>query len=151
MELWLGCILLLALVYIPFSMYARYKYYRNMIGKDVNDHDEVFELYGHGKSKLQINLDEIIYIKSDDNYVDIVSSDKDGMSKTLVLRTTLNSIEDQLKTQSQFARIHRSYIVNLRFVSNFEKKESIKIHNEQGEIEIPISRKYLKNFQKLVK
>ena len=56
----------------------------------------MFEFSGEGKSTLNISLDKIIYFKSDDNYLDIITLDESDNLITIVFRVRLKSIEDQL-------------------------------------------------------
>ena len=150
-EHWLGSILLVSLVYIPFSLYARYKFFHNMVGQGDTGLGELFELRGEGKSSLRISLDKIIYIKSDDNYLDIVTLDQDETFKTIVFRARLKSVEEQLSGYSQFFRVHRSFILNIQFLTDVNKSDSLKVKHGEEEIELPISRKYRQDLLRLLK
>ena len=144
-KVWLKCISVLIIVYVPFSLFARYKFLKKMSGKDPTASDDVFEFIGGGKTTLKLILDEVIYIKSDDNYVDIVTIDKENTQKTHVFRAKIKSVAEQLEDEKHFVRIHRSYIVNLRYLSGLNKNVSLKIRNADWELELPISQKYLKD------
>lgn len=150
-ELWSASVLLISMIYIPFSLYAKSKYYHKMMGQTNNNSEDLFEFIGDGKNTLKMNLNHIIYFKSDDNYVDIIAVDQSNNSKTTVFRATLKSIENQLKTQSQFIRIHRSYLVNLRFLSHSNKTNSLKVKNGESELELPVSKKYQNELLAVVK
>jgi two-component system LytT family response regulator len=121
-----------------------------MVGINKNHSEDQFELTGEGKESLKISLDNIIYFKSDDNYVDIVTTVKEDEPKTLVFRARLKSIEEQLKTHSQFIRVHRSFIVNLRYASDLGRKDTIKVKSKDWKFEMPISKKYQKELMKIV-
>ncbi|MEQ9006482.1 MAG: LytTR family DNA-binding domain-containing protein, partial [Ekhidna sp.] len=72
-------------------------------------------IQGSGNESLQVDLQHLVLLKADDNYVDFLVKSGDKLtSKTL--RTTLKSMKDQLSDHPQFQRIHRSYIVNIQFV-----------------------------------
>ncbi|WP_074409465.1 MULTISPECIES: LytR/AlgR family response regulator transcription factor [Aquimarina] len=77
-----------------------------------------------------ISIDDIIYFKSDGNYVQIITQDK-----TYLYRITMNALFDNLDT-FQFLRIHRSLIVNkvyiksCRYTSNNEYQLRLKNNKE---------------------
>ena len=86
---------------------------------------------------------EVAYIKSADNYVEIVYSEGDQFRKKL-LRNTLKNIEVQLKPYTNFVRCHRICIVNVHFIGKLNKNSNnhwltIKGYDE----ELPVSRQYL--------
>ncbi len=59
----------------------------------------------HGNEQVKVSLDEILYLKSDRNHVQIHLSDKFFRK-----RISLGNIESLL--DQRFYRIHRSFIVN---------------------------------------
>lgn len=61
----------------------------------------------------KINLDEILYLKSDDNYIELFLKDR----KHLV-RGTLKAFQPKLPKEL-FVQVHRSYIINLKAVESF--------------------------------
>lgn len=63
-------------------------------------------------------------------------------SKTYVVNSTMKNIEDKLKHNKQFLRVHRSYIINLSFLENIESESAI----VGGKI-IPIGNKYKSELQ----
>jgi len=85
------------------------------------------------RGMFMYRLDDIIYFEADSNYVTVNFSNK---STELVTRT-LHSIEDVLK-DTQFYRIHNSYIINMKFIKAILKGRNIVIQLENG-IELPIS------------
>lgn len=88
-------------------------------------------------------ISEVAFIKSADNYVEIVYKEGDDFKKKLI-RNTLRNIEIQIKQYSNFIRCHRICIVNLYFVERFIRNNNnhwlvIKGFDEQ----VPVSRQYL--------
>ena len=82
-----------------------------------------------GYDELKVLFDEILYVKSDKNYIDVQT-----ISKKITLRYTLDNFLNELDTEI-FCKVHRSYIINKEKIS---KKTANSIYiNEQ---EIPISR-----------
>lgn len=92
---------------------------------------------------LTLLVGEVAYIKSADNYVEIVYNEVDIFKKKL-LRNTLRNIEIQLKPYTNFVRCHRTSIVNVHFIDKLNKNTNnhwltIKSYDE----ELPVSRQYL--------
>lgn len=92
---------------------------------------------------LKLLVLDIAFIKTADNYVEVVYKENDIFKKKL-LRNTLKNIELQLKPYAIFIRCHRTCIVNSRFVEKLNRNYnnfwlSIEGSNEQ----IPVSRQYL--------
>lgn len=69
----------------------------------------------------KINYDNILYIESLKDYVNIKTKDEE-----IIILSTLKELEEILPTT--FMRVHRSYIINLNLVSTLEG-EKIKINN----------------------
>ncbi|GLB52455.1 DNA-binding response regulator [Neptunitalea chrysea] len=82
----------------------------------------------------QISLNEILFIESLDDYVRIHLKD----NTNIVTRTTLKSMLEKLP-ETQFMRVHRSYIVAIDKLSSYYK-QTIKI----GDFTIPVSETYKK-------
>lgn len=62
--------------------------------------------------QLAIDLDELLFIQSTDNYVSVFFLKDSKVTKELV-RTSLKKLENELKNTS-LVRCHRSYMVNLK-------------------------------------
>ncbi|MBK7233132.1 MAG: response regulator transcription factor [Saprospiraceae bacterium] len=85
-----------------------------------------------GTKKVKVNFEDLLFLKSEGNYISFVTKEK----STLSLMTS-KEIEDKLPTY--FRRVHRSYIVNLKKVDSVSSEElSISKYN------IPISQKHRK-------
>ena len=82
-----------------------------------------------GYKKVKLNLDDILFIKSENNYIDIQLEDK-----KFTIRQTLDHFLKETDCEN-FLRIHRSYIVNTTKISA-KKSSSVIIE----EFEIPFSR-----------
>ncbi len=89
----------------------------------------------NGFDELKINFEDILFLKSDKNYVDIQL-----VNKTITVRNTLDNFYKELDSDI-FCRVHRSYVVNKSKVTQ-KKSASIKIN----EFELPISRNFSFNF-----
>lgn len=102
-------------------------------------HDSFIYLRSEHKN-LKVNLDEILFIESLKDYIKVVTKDKQ-----IVTRQSISSLEETLPPEA-FIRTHRSFIVSTSQIKSFSQ-ELIQI----GEYEIPISRSYRKNVEKLLK
>ena len=87
----------------------------------------------------QIELSTIKYIEALDDYVRIHLKD----STTITARQSLKNIEKSLPS-SQFARVHRSFIVSISNVSQLTMK-NLKVNDQT----IPIGKKYKEDIIKL--
>ena len=99
---------------------------------------------------LEIFPDEIMMVKSADNYVEIVYL-KDQEVTHKLLRNTLKNIQGELKGHSEFVRCHRSCIVNATYIINLTN--SYKGHRLQlidFNEEVPVSRQYIMNIKEVL-
>jgi two-component system LytT family response regulator len=80
-----------------------------------------------------IKVNSILYCVADNNYCNIVSID--GTKTTL--SKSLKYVEDKLP-KSIFQRIHKSYLVNLNYVSRFNKTNNLLVELTNGE-NLPVS------------
>jgi hypothetical protein len=93
--------------------------------------------------KIELLPDEILLIRSADNYVDIFYKTNDIVERKL-LRNTLKNIQQVLKNNREFLRCHRTCIVNTSFIVNMTnsyKGHWLKILDFDEEI--PVSRQYI--------
>ncbi len=89
-----------------------------------------------GYEHIKINLDDIIYLKSDTDYTEIFLSEKKVLSAE-----PLRYWEENLEG-SAFIRVHKSYIVN---ISKIEKIAGNQVYLEKNTT-IPIGRAYKEEF-----
>ena len=78
---------------------------------------------------VKVRFEDILYMEADGNYTNIYTRDK-----KYTLRNILKTLEGNL-TSHRFARIHKSFLVNLTQVDAIDS-QSVFI----GKKEIPISR-----------
>lgn len=90
--------------------------------------DEIFVKDGHDLVKL--NLQEVLYIEAVSNYVSFKTQGKNVLSLL-----SMKKLEDNLP--HYFARIHRSYIVNIRKVDKVESNNLL-----IDGISLPVSSSY---------
>jgi len=93
--------------------------------------------------KIELLLNEIIFVQSADNYIELFYREEDQLKKKLI-RNTLKNIEDQLNQYPNFIRCHRTTVVNIGFVEKLIRNYTGAILKLKGfDIEIPVSRQYL--------
>ena len=90
--------------------------------------------------KIHLKLSTLLFVRAAGNYVEI----KTNTSKKL-LRTSMNSIELQLKSYPSIIRCHRSYLVNLEQIKSSKgNSHSLILHLKNSQTTIPVSRGYYK-------
>lgn len=89
----------------------------------------------NGFDEVKVNFDDILFLKSDKNYIDIQLT-----NKIITIRNTLDNFYKELDT-GLFCRVHRSYVVNKSKVTQ-KKSSSIKVND----FELPISRNFSFDF-----
>ncbi|MBU3821102.1 LytTR family DNA-binding domain-containing protein [Flavobacteriaceae bacterium XHP0103] len=85
-----------------------------------------------GNKLVKIELEAVMYFKSEANYISVVTEDKKILT-LMTLKDLLNKLPDY------FQRVHRSYIVNLNKIDSINNNMV-----ELGENHIPISQSYEK-------
>ncbi|NHN28102.1 response regulator transcription factor [Flavobacterium jejuense] len=88
-----------------------------------------FIIIKDGYNDVKINLDDILFVKSDGNYIDLQL-----INKKYAIRKSLDAFLEDIQSKD-FIKIHRSYIINRTKIS---KKNSTSVFI--NEIEIPLSR-----------
>ena len=95
----------------------------------------VLKLYD---SSLSVDINDIVYIKSEDHYVFYHIKGKDTNRDHLIRRCSLDDAYSELT--EKFIRIHQSYVVNVKYAMRVTNCK-IEIRNEKNESMIlPISR-----------
>ncbi len=96
----------------------------------------------NGKSVMRINSKNILYFKSEDNYVLLFYKVDDQLKKELI-RTTLKKLEQELNS-SNFIRIHRSYMINSQnLVSATKTSKGYQVLlDSAAKVDLPVSSTY---------
>jgi len=111
---------------------------QGIVAKQEEDHsDFIFVKDGYQLRKLI--TEDILYIKSDANWLNIHTAED-----RVITRMTLSRIQESLPS-SQFFRVHKSYIVNLKQVERVDQ-QFVYLHQES----IPISSAHRTAFLKAV-
>ncbi len=92
---------------------------------------------------IRIQVSDIIFVKSADNYVEVGFRDGAELKKKMI-RNTLKNVEKQLKEFNNFIRTHRSSVVNIQYVDKLHKNFNTYWLSLDGTNEtVPVSRQYL--------
>ncbi|MCG6191093.1 LytR/AlgR family response regulator transcription factor [Maribellus maritimus] len=92
---------------------------------------------------IRIQVSEIIFVKSADNYVEVGFRDGGEFRKKMI-RNTLKNIEKQLKEFKNFVRTHRSCIVNIQYIDKLNKNfNTYWLTLIDTKETVPVSRQYL--------
>lgn len=97
----------------------------------INSTEENFFLININKKKIKIYLDEVLFIESKKEYINIITS-----TDTYLAKYQLTDIEAQLNKLS-FMRIHRSFIVSMKKIKAYTATDV-----EINGFKIPIGRSY---------
>lgn len=96
------------------------------------------------KEHFQLRPENLLYIKSADNYVEIFHRNNQFVDKRL-LRKSLKTIEVDYSMKNILKRCHRSYLVNPSNIDNIHKTATKIELNINGD-KIPVSKKYANHF-----
>lgn len=98
--------------------------------------NELFLVSPTKSDSFSCEVANLLFLKSDENYLIAVEKNK----KTHI-RLTMKSAIEQLDN-NLFLRVHRSYLVNSKFIEKVKSKHLILV----GSIQVPISRQFRKVF-----
>jgi two-component system LytT family response regulator len=122
----------------------------NLSKETLNQHTPVnlMEFEVDKFKKVQIEVTDLIYVEALGNYVNIVY-ERNGIKK-ITIRETINKIEQKISLSKMIYKPHRSYLVNLHYISNVTADaQGLKIHFKDIGIAIPVSRNKIKEFRLL--
>ena len=108
------------------------------------EHTEIINLMdNNGNLKLSVKLDNLYYIKAEDNYINVFYQ-RSGNIASYMLRCKMQTIADNCVDSSSLMRCHRSYIVNIKKVSVLHNEsDGFVIDFEREGLEsIPVSKTY---------
>ncbi|KQN35156.1 two-component system response regulator [Pedobacter sp. Leaf41] len=94
----------------------------------------------YGQGFKMIDVDDIIYIEADSNYSIVHLSNQEKITVSKVLR----EFEELLPTE-QFVRVHKSNIINLNHLKEYNSKNGLQVFLKNGE-SINISRRRASDF-----
>lgn len=100
--------------------------------------------------KFATSVSSVLYIEAEENYVSIHYLDN-GVTKRTQIRATMKSVEAMCETTG-YVRVHRSYIVNPKHVSQLTKDPDGFFFAviDSDSTQIPVSKKYQKSLESIV-
>lgn len=98
-----------------------------------------------GQGFKMIDVDDIIYIEADSNYSVVHLVNQENITVSKVLR----EFEELLPTE-QFVRVHKSNIINLNHLKEYNSKNGLQVFLKNGEV-INISRRRASDFFEKIK
>jgi DNA-binding LytR/AlgR family response regulator len=96
---------------------------------------EEFVIIKDGITNIKLKIEDILWIKSDNIYIEIKTE-----PKTYLIRTSLTKFLEEHNI-SAFVQTHRAYVVNINFANAITSSEIL-----IGKEKIPLSRKYREEF-----
>jgi len=103
----------------------------------------------NSNENVLFQLSDILLIKSADNYVEIIHHEGTELKKSMI-RSTLKSVEAQLKPYSSFIRCHRTAIVNSEYIQQIDTRiGSYFLRLKDYKEDVPVSRQYLYRIKNL--
>lgn len=110
--------------------------------------EELVDIALPGTESFHVHPFDLLFVRSDGNYLEIYHDSEKDVRKDII-RLALHSLEEQLKLYPNIIRVHRSYIVNLNKVNEVNgNAQGYRLKLAAGEEEVPVSRSYLKEFDK---
>ena|ERR1700761_170120 len=101
----------------------------------------IFVKEGQGFKKILV--DDILYVKADRAYCELVYQEKAGQQPAgIVFSESLSFLEEKLAFACQLIRVHRSYVINIQHV---HKTQDNRLW--VGTVEIPIGKTFRADVQ----
>lgn len=126
-------------VFAPLMIYLRQKFGERIVPLS----DNLVILVGENKNEvLQLNREDLLFVKAIENYVEITFTDEHKNVRSLTFRQTLSNVWQQIPF---LEKCHRSYLVNPKAVKAISgNSQSAKISFKYGEENIPLSKTHYK-------
>jgi hypothetical protein len=103
-----------------------------------------------GKEELSLSSGDLLFIKSDGNYI-TAGFLKNGRFQSALYRNTMKYAEEQLADFPEFFRSHRSWIVNTSRISRVSgNSQGLRLSLEGYPEEIPVARNLTAGFRKKI-
>jgi DNA-binding LytR/AlgR family response regulator len=153
--LWLENLAAYSLIMVlPYFLFLTYTYFRDALSA-TKEKEQVLIFQQHiaikdeaGGDKLVVDVQNLIYIKSADNYVEVYYTENNMLTKILV-RNTIKKLEKDL-SDTPVIRCHRSYMINSKKIESAKKTTAgfdVKLQRAP-ESTIPVSRSYVSELKK---
>lgn len=109
--------------------------------------DDFITLKGSIKESMSLKPEDIVYIESEGNYVNVYYKQDNKITHRL-LRSTIKQMEESLQNYPMLIRCHRAFVVNTNYISDTRgNAQGYQLTLYDVSQEIPVSRTYLKNIK----
>lgn len=116
------------------------------LAADIADGAEIRKLsLPNGQGYTLIAINEIIHIEADSNYSVFHLHNRENITVSRVLKEY-----EEILPENQFVRIHKSSIVNLNYLKEYNSRNGLEVLLKNGE-KIPVSRRRASVFAEKVK
>jgi len=104
----------------------------------------------NGKFIMALNRNNILYLKSENNYTDIAYLEN-GETRNKLLRNKLKNLEQDLKG-TKIIRVHRSFMVNIQKIESISRSRNgfEIVLTDLPDLKIKVSESYKKSFIRMV-
>jgi DNA-binding LytR/AlgR family response regulator len=121
-------------------------------GQIKNRFQEKTVIESENKSEnVEVMLSDILFLRSADNYVELIYLENGEMRRKL-LRNTLKNVEKHLSQYPGFIRCHRAILINTIYIERlFRSYTGVMIKIKGYDLEIPVSRQYLLKVKEITK
>lgn len=111
------------------------------LANDLNDRTSIKKItLPSGQGYRLVDIDDIIHIEADSNYSVFHLSNLEKIAVSKILKDY-----EEILPESRFVRIHKSSIVNLKFVKEYNNKNGLQVVLNNGEA-ITVSRRRASDF-----
>jgi len=124
-------------IYTSISLALQYKSTGKKLEEDTNEQNLIINDAIFVKQKelfIKVELKDIIYFKSDKNYIEVITS-----NKTHIIRSTITNLLSELP-KNMFIKVHKSFAINMKKIEAINH-EMVIVEKK----EIPISESYRKD------
>jgi hypothetical protein len=146
------------IMFLPYSIFMIITYFRDELKKskekisnDNSDSNKQVVIKDDSDTiKLITDINNFLYLKSADNYVEIIHFENGKPTKSLI-RNTIKKLESEFENLP-IIRCHRSYMINTNKIESARKTSSgfdVRI-DQVLETVIPVSRSYVSELKKHV-
>lgn len=117
---------------------------------NTSEKEKIILVSESGKNKFEKDFDDLLFIRSANNYVEIFWKENEKINKVL-LRSSLQKVEDSTKDNENMVKCHRTCIVNIKNIKKITgNSQAYRLIFENFNEEIPVSRSYYKELLKLI-
>ena len=124
-------------IFSPFLLFLRFR-----LGKiKPKNSEKTITIYGKNQDeKLKLLKDNLLFIKANENYIDITFLNLENKLQVKTFRHTLSKIHSHI---SFLEKCHRSYLVNTKLINEVRgNSQNAKIILKNSDLDIPLSKTY---------